>query len=94
VLSKFQYEVESGVRETVKSIVDGARRVDDSDVWTVIIRSGNVVEALNRQVEVLGGELPLVSRTPGTGARYEIKRSTYLKLCDALGVEVKDDPGE
>lgn len=94
VLSKFQYEVEAGVQGTVKDVVDRARREGDSDVWTVIIRSGNVVDALNRQIEVLSGALPLVTRTPGTGARYEVKRSTYLRLCEALDVEVKDDPGE
>lgn len=94
VLSKFQYEVEAGVQGTVKDVVDRGRREGDSDVWTVIIRSGNVVDALNRQIEVLSGALPLVTRTPGTGARYEIKRSTYLRLCEALDVEVKDDPGE
>jgi hypothetical protein len=94
VLAKFQYEVELGVHETVKQAVEQARRPDDSNVWITIIRSGNVVTALNRQVEVLSGELPLVTRTPGTAARYEIKRSTYLRLCEALDVEVKDDPDQ
>jgi hypothetical protein len=94
VLSKFQYEVERGVRETVKEVVDRARKAEDGDVWTVVIRSGNVVEALNREVEVLSGELPLVTRTPMTGSRYEIKRSTYLRLCEALDVEAKDDADE
>jgi hypothetical protein len=94
VLSKFQYEVETGVQATVKQVVDRARREGDSDVWTVIIRSGNVVDALNRQVELLSGALPLVSRSPGTGARYEIKRSTYVSLCEALELEVKDDRGD
>ena len=94
VLSKYQYEVETGVQATVKQVVDEARREGDSDVWTVIIRSGNVVDALNRQVELLSGALPLVTRSPGTGARYEIKRSTYLRLCEALEVEAKDDLGD
>jgi len=94
VLSKFQHQVETGVEATVKKVVDEARREGDSSVWTVIIRSGNVVDALNREIEILSGALPLVTRTPGTAARYEIKRSTYLRLCEALNVEVKDDPGE
>ena len=51
-------------------------------------------DALNRLIEVLDGALPLVTRTPRTAARYEIKRSTYLRLCEELGVEVKDDPGD
>jgi hypothetical protein len=94
VLSKFQYEVETGVHATFKKAVDDARREGDSTVWTVIIHSANVVNALNREIEILSGALPLVTKTPGTGARYEIKRSTYLKLCEALGVDVKDDPGD
>jgi hypothetical protein len=94
VLSKFQYEVETGVQATVRAAVDQARREADSDVWTVIIRSGNVVDALNRQIEVLSGALPLVTKTPSTAARYEIKRSTYLRLCEALELEVKDDTEE
>jgi hypothetical protein len=94
VLSKFQYEVEAGVDATVRKAVDEARREGDSSVWTVIIRSTNVVEALNREVEELSGALPLVTKTAGTAARYEIKRSTYLALCEALGVEVKDDAEE
>lgn len=94
VLAKFQYEVEAGVQGSVKKAVDEARRVGDSTVWTVIIRSSNVVASLNREIEILSGELPLITKTPGTAARYEIKRSTYLKLCEALGVGVKDDPGD
>jgi hypothetical protein len=94
VLSKFQYEVETGVHATVKKAVDAARREGDSTVWNVIIHSANVVDALNREIEVLSGALPLVTKTPGTAARYEIKRSTYLKLCEALDVDVKDDPGD
>jgi hypothetical protein len=94
VLSKFQYEVETGVQNSVKRVVDEARREGDNTVWTVIIHSGNVVDALNRLIEVLDGALPLVTRTPRTAARYEIKRSTYLRLCEELGVEAKDDPGD
>jgi hypothetical protein len=94
VLSKFQYEVETGVNATVRKAVADARRDGDSRVWTVIIHSANVVDALNREIEILSGALPLITKTPGTAARYEIKRSTYLRLCEALGVEVKDDPGE
>jgi hypothetical protein len=94
VLSKFQYEVETGVDATVKKAIDEARREGESTVWTVIIHSANVVNAMNREIEILSGALPLVAKTPGTAARYEIKRSTYLKLCEALGVDVKDDPGD
>jgi hypothetical protein len=94
VLSKYQYEVETGVQASVKRVVDEARREGDNDVWTVIIHSGNVVDALNRLIEVLDGALPLVTRTPRTAARYEINRSTYLRLCAELDVEVKDDDGE
>lgn len=94
VLSKFQYDLETGVQESVKNAVDGARREQGADVWTAIIRSGNVVSALNREIEVLDGALPLVTRTAGTAARYEIKRSTYLRLCAQLDVEVKDDEGD
>jgi hypothetical protein len=94
VLAKFQHDVESGVRDSVTRVIDEARREEGNTVWTVIIRSENLVAAINREIEVLSGALPVVTRTPGTGARYEIKRSTYLKLCEALGVAVKDDqPG-
>jgi hypothetical protein len=84
VLSKFQYQVETGVHDTVRRVVDEARREGDNTVWTVIIHSGNVVDALNREIEILSGALPLVTRTPRTAARYEINRSTYLRLCEAL----------
>src|SRR5262249_51182244 len=91
VLSEFQYDLESGVRATVRDAVDRARRDSDSDVWTTIIRSDSVVAALNREIEVLDGSLPLATRTPGTAAKYEIKRSSYLRLCQQLGIEEKDD---
>jgi hypothetical protein len=94
VLSKFQYELETGVHASVRSAVDRARREGDSEVWSVIVLSGNVVDALNREIEVLDGALPLAARTPGTAARYELKRSAYLRLCKELGIEVKDDPGD
>lgn len=91
VLSKFQYELETGIQATVRAAVERARREQDADVWTTIIRSGNVVAAVNREIEVLDGALPLVTRTPGTAARYELKRSTYLRLCQQFGVQVQDD---
>lgn len=91
VLSKFQYDLEAGVQGSVRDAVDRARREQGSDPWTVVIRSSNVVSALNREIEILDGALPLVTRTPATAARYEIKRSTYLRLCGELGVGVKDD---
>ena len=91
VLAKFQYELEDGILGSVRKVVDDARNPEGGTVWFTIIRSGNVVTALNMQVELLDAELPLVGRSPGTAARYEIMRSTYLRLCEALGVEVKDD---
>jgi hypothetical protein len=48
----------------VKDAVDRARREQGSNLWTVIIRSSNVVAALNREIEILDGALPLVARTP------------------------------
>jgi hypothetical protein len=86
VLSKFQYDLEGGLRETLKAVLEAAEWQDDGRIWTTIIHSSNVVDALNREAEATAGDLPPVVKSTGTMARFEIKPSTYQRLRERLGL--------
>lgn len=86
VLSKFQYELETGVAESLRGIVNSARWEPDRDAWFADVRAVNLIEAINTLTESIRADLPPVIKSPGTIARYEIKPSTFNALCDALDV--------
>jgi hypothetical protein len=57
-------------------------------------RSQNVVEELNRQLASIDGSLtPVVTKKRGSVSIYEIKASSYTRLCEKFGIEAEDNNG-
>lgn len=81
VMSKYQYELQSSVATTLKSVLEGARKPNsDSDARLITIDSENIVEALNRRIAAIDGGLPRISKYRGTVSTYEIAESAYAEL--------------
>lgn len=64
----------------------------DGNGWKVVITSEALVEAMNRQLGLLAGTLPQISKRPGTVSSYHIQPSAYGRLCEHLGIDPKAHP--
>lgn len=81
VMSKYQYELQPIIHQTLETIVKSA--VPDPstpDVWNITIDSENVVEALNREIASVDGTLPQISKARGTVTTFDIPKSSYEQL--------------
>jgi hypothetical protein len=88
VMAKFQYDLSDAIGATLTETVRQISR-DEQDKLSVIINSENVVDALNVTLASIDGSLPQVSTKKGTVSTYEVKESSYEKLCDRFNVEPK-----
>jgi hypothetical protein len=78
-MSKYQYELQDAIRASLRDELHGATQTQAGD-WMLICDSENVIDALNREVVKINGELPPVSRSRGTVGAYDIAASTYQEL--------------
>ena len=85
VMSKYQYELQAGIQETLRDVLQTARQDPESEAWSITIDSDNVIEALNREIAAIDGTLPQVSKTRGTVSTWEIPNSSLLALRQRLG---------
>jgi hypothetical protein len=93
VISKYQYQLKSALLKTIKEILNKASRENDQNPYAVSINSQNVVEELNRQLASIDGSLTPVTKKRGSVSIYEIKASSYTRLCEKFGIEAEDNNG-
>lgn len=93
VISKYQYQLKSALDKTIKAILQSATRDNDHDPYTVTINSQNVVEELNRQLASIDGSLTPVTKKRGSVSIYEIKASSYTRLCEKFDVNQEENNG-
>jgi len=86
VMSKYQYDLHDAIRATLKDTVQKVE-LGEGGTLTVIINSENLVDALNRNLASIDGSLPQVARKKNTVSTYELKNSSYLKLCEQYGIQ-------
>lgn len=87
VISKYQYQLKSALEKTIKEILQSAARDNEQEPYTVTINSQNIVDELNRQLASIDGSLPPVTKKRGSVSIYEIKASSYSRLCHKFGIE-------
>ena len=81
VMSKYQYELQGVIRQTLETSVKSAVADPTApDVWNITIDSENVIEALNREIAAVDGTLPQISKARGTVTTFEIQKSSYEQL--------------
>lgn len=93
VISKYQYQLKSALDKTIKAILQSATRDNDHNPYTVTINSQNVVEELNRQLAGIDGSLTSVAKKRGSVSIYEIKASSYTRLCEKFHVNPEENNG-
>jgi len=93
VISKYQYQLKTALDKTIKAILNSATRENEHNPYTVTINSQNVVEELNRQLASIDGSLTPVAKKRGSVSIYEIKASSYARLCEKFGVNAEGGNG-
>jgi hypothetical protein len=86
VMSKYQYELQLPIRETLKGAVETAVPSPSGDAWNLTIDSENVIDGLNREIAAIDGTLPQVAKARGTVSTYEIPQSSYSRLRERYGL--------
>jgi hypothetical protein len=87
VLSKFRYDLACPLETSLKSVVEDAKRITESDLQ-LVIRSANLVDAINDRIQELDATLPRLVGGEGV-ATYRLRQSAYEALCDAFGLKPK-----
>ena len=87
VISKYQYQLRSHIENTLRSSLSAANRQNDTQVYTVVINSQNVVDELNKALADIDGNLAPVRKKRGSVSQYEISPSSYNHLCSKFKVQ-------
>lgn len=80
VMSKYQYELQTAISKTLEQTLKSATQDSDTQMWSVTVDSGNIIEALNRRLAAIDGTLPQVVRARNTVTTYEMPNSAYQAL--------------
>src|SRR6266481_4529250 len=86
VMAKYQYDLSEAINDTLTETVGEISR-DNEDKLSVTINSENLVDALNIALASIDGSLPQVSKKKGTVSTYDVKESSYGKLCERFAVK-------
>ena len=87
VMSKYQYDLHGAITTSLKSTVEGAIADPDGYGVEATINNENIVEALDRVLASLDGTLPQVQKKRGTVSTYQLKASSYLRLCEHFKIK-------
>lgn len=87
VMSKYQYLLKESIDDTMKDCLNSVEVAEDSDSVTVAIYNLNIVDELNRVLGDIDSSLPPVQKKRGSVSTYELKPSSYMKLCERFGLE-------
>ena len=79
VMSKYQYELQDAIRGSLRDELHRAQQQQGSE-WLLTCDSENIIEALNREIAKINGELPSITKSRGTVGAYEIAASSYQAL--------------
>lgn len=86
VISKYQYQLRTHIERTLRACLTGATRENDSQSYSVVINSHNVVDELNKALADINGNLSPVAKKKGSVSTFEIAPSSYGQLCIKFGV--------
>lgn len=87
VLSKYQYELELIVAESLRGIIVNASMQGDSKEYILTSSSANTVESLNLLISSIDSQLVPVSRKADTVSAYVLPASSRRALLEYWGVD-------
>lgn len=86
VTSKYQYELQSAISDTLAEIINHAQFDDADKTYTVTVNSSIKIQELNSIIASLDGTLPVIKRKQDAVSSYVIKASSYSKLKAHFGL--------
>ncbi len=89
VVTRYRTSLKSSIDASLKAIVAAADRKNEADNYTVVVKSRNLVDALNVILSQKDGALTSIARKKDSVSTYEIRPSSYLELCSRFGVRPK-----
>lgn len=92
VLSKFHYQIEEILKNTMKSVLRGFSSTKRNVKYTGIIQSDNIREELNRIILKENPNLKLITLVRNSAAKYEIEEDSYILLYKNLGLNIDNFP--
>lgn len=87
VITKYQYQLRGHVEETLKISLNSAQRQNNTQDYTVVINSQNIVDELNKALADIDGSLSSVKKKKNSVSTYEIPPSSYNRLCEKFNVQ-------
>jgi hypothetical protein len=87
VLAKYQYKIKERILGTVRSTLQRATQEIDGGDYSVVIKSLNLVDAMNRLLADQDGSLHQVKKKRDSVSTYEIKPSSFEALAQVVGME-------
>lgn len=89
VMSKYQYLLKDAIEDTLKDCLNAVEVAEGSESVTIAVHNLNLVDELNRELGEIDSSLPPVRKKRGSVSTYEMKPSSYNKLCERFGLESK-----
>jgi len=86
VISKYQYLLRIFIENTMRETLAAASRENEQQDYSVIINSHNIIDALNRLLADIDGNLTPVTKKKGSVSTYEIKPASYTQLNTRLNL--------
>jgi hypothetical protein len=86
ITSKYQYELQSAIQDTLIEIIRRATYNENEETYTVTINSTTKIQELNNIIASLDGTLPMINKKRGTVSSYVIKASSYIALCNHFNI--------
>lgn len=94
VTTKFHYDLEEIIKNSLKDIVKKAKKSEDDDnIYHLIIHSNSSVEQLNRIIAKEAPHLDQMKRI-NNSRTYGVSGSSCEKLCERFGIDFNDLPIE
>ncbi|MFA9397401.1 MAG: hypothetical protein ACERKV_03930 [Clostridiaceae bacterium] len=88
VLSKFHFQIEEILKNTMKSVLKGFSSTNPNREYTGIIQSDNIRDELNRIILRENPNLKLITLVRNSAAKYEIAEDSYDLLSKYFGLNV------
>ena len=90
VLSKYQYELQEAVAESLKSLLLAQDPPDEGEIYEIPIHNESLVEEFNRRLAVGSPDLDSVKKKRGAVGTHVITRSAYFALREQLEIPLGD----
>lgn len=84
--TKFRYEVETELHNTVRTTLRTARRRGEE--YRVVIQSENILEELRQIVSIKAPTYDQITKVKNSAGVYSIPDDTFVLLCECYGVDL------